>query len=119
MSDERREFPRVDESTAVRCTPVDDNKIDQFKGEGFTVNISGGGVRFQNSEPIDPGTQVALNLKLPQFPSAVIALAQVVWCVPSEGSLPWELGAEFHWIGWDSNAAQQQIADYIRGKLDE
>ncbi len=30
---------------------------------------------------------------------------------------PWELGCEFHWVGWDSNVAQARIADYIRKKL--
>ncbi|MGM0575119.1 MAG: PilZ domain-containing protein [Myxococcota bacterium] len=120
MSDERREFPRVGQNTHVKCRPLNDEGLEDLQGDGYTVNISGGGIGFLYKEYVKPGSHVALNLELPQFPSDVIALARVVWCEPTgdEEEMPYEIGAEFHWIGWESSSAQNQIATYIRDKLE-
>jgi hypothetical protein len=116
MSSNRREFPRVGENTQVRWRRVDGDSAEL--GDAPTLNISGGGVCFQTWERIEPGTHVALQLDLPGIPLPVIALAKVVWSeLATRGSMPWEVGAEFHWVGWESGDAQKRIGDYLVAKL--
>ena len=76
---------------------------------------------------------LALKLVLPRFPSGVIALARVIWCertdtamsgllrmVETENPAPvaFEVGCEFHWVGWDSSAAQKAVMSYLKDQLD-
>ena len=73
-----------------------------------------------HSEQLADGVLLAMELDLPGYPAGVIALARVKWCerqASAEPSMPFEVGAEFHWIGWESVQAQQNIASYIRTKL--
>ena len=118
MGQDKRHFPRINEETRVTCKVLEDPSA---VGEpGLAMNISGGGICFHLAEKLPQGAMLALELSLPGFPAGVIALAKVVWCERNgarDASRPWEVGAEFHWIGWDSSAAQNQIAGYIRDKL--
>ncbi|MCB9730330.1 MAG: PilZ domain-containing protein [Deltaproteobacteria bacterium] len=116
MNQNRRQFPRVAESTQVRWRRVDQDAAEL--GEAATMNISGGGICFQAWERIDSGSHIAVQLELPGIPLPVIALARVVWCeLATEGAMPWDVGAEFHWVGWESGDAQRRIGDYLVDKL--
>lgn len=116
-----RTFPRVTDSSKVKSTVVVTSGTSMEIASGLATNISGGGICFRTEDPYKLGTMLALELELPGMPVAVIALARVVWVQESpseaEPERPWELGCEFHWVGWDSNVAQARIADYIRKKL--
>ncbi|MFT5433547.1 MAG: hypothetical protein ACI9OJ_004253 [Myxococcota bacterium] len=112
MSDEHRQFPRVDDSTRIRWRPA---PADTSFQEGMQLNISGGGVCFASPSAIDIDTMLALELNSPGFPVSVLALGRVVWC--REAPTGFEVGLEFHWVGWDSNSAQTQIADYVKDRL--
>lgn len=113
--DDRRRFPRIDDRSRVRWRSLD-NDAPSLR-DGMAINISGGGLCFDVDAPVPLGTLLALELRLPELPSDVIAMGKVVWCTPAKGRH--ELGVEFHWIGWDSTVAQQQIAGYIRQRLDK
>ena len=117
MSTEHRKFPRVGDNTRVVCKPIGDDGPDSGD-DGFATNISGGGICFVASEPYQVGQRLALEMELPGFPSGIIAIARVAWCeAAGSGKGGHEIGAEFHWVGWESRSAQEQIASYIRDKL--
>ncbi len=118
MSDNRRQFPRISESTQVRWRRVEHDPT--TLGDSATLNISGGGVCFQAWERIERDTHIAIQLELPGMPLPVIALARVAWCeLAQDGAMPWDVGAEFHWVGWESGDAQKRIADYLVQKLSQ
>ena len=117
MSDDRRTFPRISESRRLRVREV---TTDDSGDGGMTLNISGGGICFAHTSQLKPGAMLAMELDLPGYPAGVIALASVRWCEHRPGAEPgldYEVGAAFHWIGWESAAAQEQVARYIRSKL--
>lgn len=114
-SDERRRFPRVREDCLIRFRRIDGESFFGPTREGVTHNISGGGICFRSREELRIGEPVALDLKLPEFGSSIIALGRVVRCEPGdEGN---EAAVEFLWVGWSDDDAQRAIADYIRNKL--
>ena len=119
--DERREFPRINESVRLNVKTVE-GVAPGSALDALAINISGGGIAFPSTEKLEDGAMLALELDLPGFPAGVIAMARVVWVEkndePSE-SHPWLVGAEFHWVGWDSNSAQANIASFIRERLDD
>ena len=120
LASDHRHFPRIRDSARIKwrvaegATPASP-AID----DGLQINISGGGVCFLSQAPVDLGTMLAVELQLPNYPSGIIALARVVWVdeVDRVEECGFEIGAEFHWIGWDSNFAQQQIAGYVKSRL--
>ena len=85
--------------------------------EGFTINISGGGVCFSSQKPLEPGQILAVEMTLPDFESPVVTLGRVAWC--EKGSENFEIGTEFWWIGWGDDDVQQSIGVYIRRALED
>jgi hypothetical protein len=114
---ENRQFPRLKNNAKVKwrvsSTPDSPVQLD----DGLQINISGGGICFASQLSAPVGTMIALELDLPSYPTALLALARVRWVDPVESG-GFEIGAEFHWIGWDSNFAQQQIANFVKSKLE-
>lgn len=58
---QKREYFRVDAELAVSYWIIDEENP-QAKSVQATINISGGGMRFPVSEPIDKGTQLGLEI---------------------------------------------------------
>ena len=114
---ERRQFPRLREACKIRVRPLAGMTTSDPGAEGVTVNISGGGLCYMSEERYEPGTFLAVELTLPEFPSAVVALARTSFASP-EGP-PHETGLEFWWVGWDDNSVQQQISTFIKSELSE
>ncbi len=114
--DDKRSYPRVNAGSKLKYRVVDDAGPD-VTAAGLATNISGGGISFTADTRMPDGTLLALQLALPGFPSDVIALARIVWQRknPDRG---FDIGCEFHWVGWESSLAQQKVAEFIRDKLD-
>ncbi len=111
MMRDKRKFPRLRSEWQLTYRVLEDDKFLADPIRQFTVNISGGGICFTSEAELNTNTMVALELVSEQFPSPILALAKVVWCKqPREG---YEVGAEFWWIGWQNDDAQQSIANYI------
>ena len=115
MADERK-FARLNESWQFTYRVLNEQEISEKLLLRFTVNISGGGICFRSSERLAPKTALAIEIDSEELPSPVIALASVVWCSPVEGE--YEVGAEFWWIGWKDNDAQQSIANQISSVIE-
>lgn len=133
MSKERREYPRITDTAAIKWRVADDRPPDA--GEpALQTNISGGGIQFQSFDYVAHDAMLALELTLPGFPSKIIALARVTWCEPADDPRSalirltdtalgnkrpaYEVGCEFHWVGWESTAAQEAVMSYVKDKLD-
>jgi c-di-GMP-binding flagellar brake protein YcgR len=108
---DKRKFPRVDEKWKISYQVLDKERYLDTLIRQYAVNISGGGICFISAAELEPNAMVAINLESPQFPSAILALAKVVRCKQTREG--YEIGAEFAWVGWQNNHAQQAIADYI------
>lgn len=113
----RQAFPRMHDDDLITCKVLDDEERRRVEG-GLGTNITGGGIVFGHRAYVEPGALLAVSLELPGYPSSVMALAKVVDIHPVEAfDRPYELTVEFHWVGWSSPSAQQQIADYLRARL--
>jgi hypothetical protein len=116
--EEQRKFPRVSESCDVKYQIVEDDTVQHNGQEGSAVNISGGGVCFESDTELPKGSMMVMEIELPQFPSAVVALGKVAWCKDIPGD-KYEVGVEFWWIGWREQDAQAAMLDYINQKLSD
>ena len=114
---DKRKFPRLGEIWELDYRTI---KLEQFKKNplsSFTVNISGGGIRFEADEEIPTGTMLALELKSTIFPTSIIGLAKTIWCKKKRKEDKYDVGVEFWWTGWKDNNAQQKVADYISKQI--
>ena len=117
VGSERRSFPRLKDSVQIRYREVRSEVFPGEDSEGFTINISGGGVCFSTQKPLEPGQVLAVEMSLPEFESPVVTLGRVAWC--EKGSESFEVGTEFWWIGWGDDDVQQSIGEYIRRALED
>jgi len=115
----RRKYPRVKESCHVKYRVIEEPVMRPEEQGGVAVNISGGGMCFTATQDLASGTMLALEMKLPELPTPVVALAHVVWCDLAGTPGAFDVGVEFWWIGWADEEVQDQMLKYIHQKLDE
>ena len=111
--DEKRKYPRLGSIWDVDYRIVTSEEFSNNPLQSFTVNISGGGICFEAKEEFSKGTILTLEMKSPVFPSAIIALAKVVWCKKNPDKSKYEVGVEFWWTGWKDKNVQEAVAEYI------
>jgi len=111
---QRRKFPRINKSYDISYKCIDESQFEDNPISSLAVNISGGGIRFEAKEKLAKESVVALEINSDSFDSSILGLARVKWC-KQRGDL-FEVGAEFWWVGWRDNEAQNNIADYIATK---
>jgi len=117
---DKRSFPRVSKSCVVRYRRLDSMPAVEEQdatSQAVMNNISGGGMSFASPESMEEGSMVAMEIELPQFPMAVIAMGKVVWCQDAAEGPGCDLGVEFWWIGWKDQGAQDQIRSIISDAL--
>ena len=107
----RRRFPRLRKDLYIAYRMVDQEKFDKEPISSLALNISGGGVCFEAADNLQKGALVALDIRSDDFSAPILALAKVVWCKP-RGTM-YQVGAEFWWVGWGDNQAQETIANYV------
>ncbi len=107
----RRKFPRVSKDYRISYSLVDQEQFDRNPVSSLAVNISGGGLCFTTDEPLEKGSMVAFDIDADDLHSSILALAKIKWS-KREGDV-YEIGAEFWWIGWRDNDAQNTVADFI------
>jgi hypothetical protein len=93
--DDRRRHPRYVlpiQYTQVEARPLDS---DTFCWNGHAYDISEGGMRFDLDHPVEPGTTIALRLRLPGESSLriterrpVYAFANIVWLEDEDLEFP-------------------------------
>jgi len=112
---DRRKFPRLDEKWRITYRLLEREEFFNGSIRQLTVNVSVGGLRFETEQEIAPETMLALEIQSDMFQSAILAISKVIWCKKAE--VGYEIGAEFWWIGWHKNDAQNAVANYIASAL--
>ncbi len=112
---ERRRFPRLRETCAIRVRPIAGASVPVDGVQAITVNISGGGLCYRSDTPVEAGEFLAIELTIPEFSSPVVALARATYCEPAGAGS--DVGIEFWWVGWGDDTAQRAIANFIKTEL--
>ncbi len=110
---DKRGFLRLSEIWDLNYKIIDLEDIKKSSINSLTVNISGGGVRFEANEKIPEGTMLLLELKSKHFPSPIIAVAKSVWCKKAKKKDTFEVGLQFWWTGWKDNDSQDAVSEHI------
>ena len=108
---QRRKFPRINKNYDISYKCIDESQFEDNPISSLAVNISGGGICFEAKEKLAKKSVIALEINADNFESSILGLARVKWCKPRGHAF--EIGAEFCWVGWRDNEAQNNIADYI------
>jgi len=102
---ERRRWSRVPLDTTVGYRPNGDAR------PGRGLNVSAGGLGFQSEAPLDPGTVVLVELRLPPDAEPIQAAGRVCW---SQAAAEPACGLEFTDL---TDEAREQILAYIERVL--
>jgi len=99
---DRRKFTRYQLPAMYSRIMVRPLESDEFQWEGHAYDISRGGIRFELDRGVEPGTQVALRIDLPQTASerstarrSVFVFANVIWMSDPDEIGPVRLAAAF------------------------
>lgn len=114
----RRKFDRL--RLPVGYVPVE-VRIAGRRGrlEGHAYDISEGGLRFEVDEPLQPGTRVSIELKLPHASrqDRIRAMADVVWLGDADDPAPYKMAAAFtEFSDAGSEAALRRSLDAARAR---
>jgi hypothetical protein len=109
-----RKYPRLSKDFHVTYRPIDKEQFANDPISSLALNISGGGVCFETTEPLQKDTLVALSIHSEDFRMPILALVKVAWC-KARGER-YNIGAEFWWVGWRDQEAQNAIANYVAGQ---
>jgi hypothetical protein len=110
---DKREFLRLSEIWDLNYKIIELEDIKKSSINSLTVDISGGGVRFEANKKIPEGTMLLLELKSKHFPSPIIAVAKSVWCKKAKKKDKFEVGLQFWWTGWKDNDSQDAVSEHI------
>ena len=113
--EERRKFIRLE-------VPVDLKYItagDSVRKEAITKDLSCEGLRFISGDVLKEGSNLELNLDIPDASNPVHIIAKVVWTkrFSTEDGSPFEVGVEFAKIEEDNkNTFLKYLCDLIYGQ---
>ena len=113
----RRRFPRLSEDVRITYRMIDQDQFQNDPVSSFAVNISGGGLCFETTEPLPRYAFLALEITASEFNSPVLALVRVIWC-KAKGNI-YRVGAEYWWVGWRNNDVQASLANYVATRITE
>lgn len=74
MFKDQRAFERRDATWGLTYATADGQR-----GQGFTRNVSGGGVRFVAQHALEQGAILEVTLSLPGRPQPLVAMGEVAW----------------------------------------
>ncbi len=83
MEREKRKFKRFDAFMSVKFTGTDQTSV---KGLGLSRDLCREGIMVNSDKAIQEGTQLDLEITIPDDPKPIFSSGQVVWSRPSEGT---------------------------------
>lgn len=115
QTEDRRQFPRLEENLPVRYSKSSKTPADDTYQKAIRQNIGVGGVKLILDEKLEVGTLLAIHLDLPSAsgPSPVFATARVAW-VEQEPEDRFGVGMEFIDIDEED---RKKILDYVEHTL--
>lgn len=110
---DKREYLRLSEIWNLNYKIIALEDIKKSNISSLTVNIGGGGVRFETDEEIPAGAMLVLDLKSKHFPSPIIAIAKSIWCKKAKKKDKFDVGVQFWWTGWKENDSKEAVSEHI------
>jgi len=83
MDGDKRKFKRFDAYMSVKFSGLDSATL---KGIGLSRDLCREGIKINSDKEIKEGTQLDLEISIPDDPKPIFSSGTVVWCRPSEGS---------------------------------
>jgi hypothetical protein len=111
---ERRRFPRADETFIVQYRVA--GMLNSSWSEATMLNLSAGGVRFRQHEPLEVGGTLSLQLKLPGSTEPIQLQGRVVWS-SMHASGVFETGVEFEYVPLPQQTMIDQLISFLRSRL--
>ncbi|MCM8796094.1 MAG: PilZ domain-containing protein [Candidatus Omnitrophica bacterium] len=108
---ERREFPRINLSIALRYQVRGSREVNN----ALSRDISLGGIRFRNGQFLIPTSEVALEINLLSY--ILRPIGRVVWSQPIPHSNTYQSGIEFTEFTPQERIYLKEYIDMQLGKL--
>ncbi len=102
----KRKYPRFDKDCEIRFKILE---LDQMPHSATTVNISGGGACFRSESEVPTGSVIAVEIRLPNTKSPVVAMGKVSWVKPNKDGT-FDNGVEFWWLGYRGEEEADTVA---------
>jgi Tfp pilus assembly protein PilZ len=83
MDKDKRKFKRFDAYMSIKYSGLDNATL---KGIGLSRDLCREGIKINSDKEIKEGTQLDLEISIPDDPKPIFSSGTVVWCRPSEGS---------------------------------
>lgn len=83
MDRDKRKFKRFDAYMSIKYSGVDQTTL---KGIGLSRDLCREGLKINSDKAISEGTQLDLEISIPDDPKPIFSTGTVMWSKPSEGS---------------------------------
>ncbi len=83
MDSDKRKFKRFDAYMSIKYSGLDSATL---KGIGLSRDLCREGIKINSDKEIREGTQLDLEISIPDDPKPIFSSGTVVWARPSDGS---------------------------------
>ena len=83
MNNDKRKFKRFDAYMSIKYSGLDNTTL---KGIGLSRDLCREGIKINSDKKISEGTQLDLEISIPDDPKPIFSSGTVVWTRPSDGS---------------------------------
>lgn len=113
MGQEQRRFPRIPQPFEVQYRV---GEVGLGWDTAITVNLSAVGVRLRSDRPIDQGSQIELQITLPNTPEPLHLLGLVVWSQMQSPHVT-ETGVEFLDVTLEQQTQIDQLVQFLSRRV--
>jgi c-di-GMP-binding flagellar brake protein YcgR len=110
MARERRRFSRADQPFETRYRLL--GELMHGWCAARTLNISAGGIRFRSEEPLERGSMLEIQLKLPSHAEVLVLQGRVSWS-KTQASGVTEIGVELLDVTPDQQAQIDAVVQFL------
>lgn len=82
MDKDKRKFKRFDAYMSVKFTGLDETSV---KGMGLSRDLCREGLKINSDKALKEGTQLDLEISIPDDPKPIFSAGEVIWSRPSDG----------------------------------
>ena len=111
---DRRGDDRLPEHCRISYRRIRKGAAEEKRQAAETVNLSPSGICLRTDEPLEPGSQLAMEIDLETYPEPVVALGRVIWCEREKERHM--IGVCFTWLRDEDRQDLQRISDYLESR---